>query len=288
MKYQSVAKLFETKKFILTVAAVIALSAILAAAVSGVCFMPDAYSTADAASYTPKLIAHFSTYYGESSETRKHNVELAARKIDGAVLYPEDEFSFNETVGKRTQANGFLKALIIQDGAFVEGIGGGVCQVSSTVYNCALLAGVDISHVRPHSLPVSYVAPSFDAMVSSETDFRFVNTLSSAITLKVKTDGMYIRAEIYGLDSITVRRRSETIAVLPRETEYVDDDTLPLGKEVIDSYGKDGLKSEGYLDFFENGKLVKTVCIRRDTYKPQKRVILRGTNPNLVDENTEE
>ncbi|MDE6303179.1 MAG: G5 domain-containing protein, partial [Clostridia bacterium] len=98
---------------------------------------------------------------------------------------------------------------------------------------------------------------------------------------------MYIRAEIYGLDSVSVRRRSETIAVLPHETEYVDDDTLPLGKEVIDTYGKDGLKSEGYLDFFENGKLTKSVCIRRDTYNPQKRIILRGTNADLAEKNTD-
>ena len=238
-------------------------------------------ATAEATSYSPKLIAHFSTYYGESSQNRKYNVELASRKISGTTLYPEEEFSFNDCVGRRTEANGFKSAYIIQDGEFVEGVGGGVCQVSSTVYNCALLAGLSISNVRPHSLPVSYVAPSFDAMVSSETDFRFVNTLSGAITLKVITDGKYIRAEIYGYDSVSIRRRSETVGTIPHETEYRDDDTLPLGKEVIDTYGKDGLKSEGYLDYFENGKLIKSICIRKDTYKPQKRIILRGTNSEL-------
>ena len=238
-------------------------------------------NTAQATSHTPKLIAHFSTYYGESSENRKHNVELAARKINGTTLYPEDEFSFNDCVGRRTEANGFKSAFIIKDGEFVEGVGGGVCQVSSTIYNCALLAGLSISFVRPHSLPVSYVAPSFDAMVTSESDFRFVNTLSGKITVKMHTDGKYIRAEIYGYDSVAIRRRSETVGSIPHETEYRDDDTLPLGKEVIDTYGKNGLKSVGYLDYFENGKLVKSECIRKDTYKPQKRIILRGTNAEL-------
>ncbi|MDE6302573.1 MAG: VanW family protein, partial [Clostridia bacterium] len=189
MKYKSVAKKLSLN--ILTVTAGVAIFAILAVTLIGECFMPTAHAVSDAKSYTPKLIAHFSTYYGESSPSRKHNIELASRKVDGTVLYPEDEFSFNETVGMRTKANGFEAALIIQDGTFVEGVGGGVCQVSSTIYNCALLAGLDISHVRPHSLPVSYVAPSFDAMVSSATDFRFVNTMSGAVTLKVKTDGMY-------------------------------------------------------------------------------------------------
>lgn len=256
---------------------------ILAAALAGGFFMQKQTAVA-VGSYAPKLIAHFSTYYGESSPNRKYNVELASRKINGLKLFPEDEFSFNDCVGKRTEANGFKKAYIIQDGEFVEGTGGGVCQVSSTVYNCALLAGLTISQVRPHSLPVSYVAPSFDAMVSSGTDFRFVNTLSGPITLKIITDGKYIRAEIYGHDEITVRRRSETISTIPHETEYREDDGLPIGKEVIDTYGKDGLTSEGYLDFFEDGKLVKSVLIRRDTYKPQKRIILIGTNPDIKDD----
>lgn len=260
------------------------LAVLTAAAALGGYLMPTASGKLDTAhAQSQQLIAHFTTYYGESSENRKYNIALAARKIDGTVVYPEDEFSFNDTVGRRTDANGFKNALIIQDGVYVEGVGGGVCQVSSTLYNCALLAGLTISHVRPHSLPVSYVAPSFDAMVSSENDFRFVNTLSGAVTLRVKTDGKYIRAEVYGYDSITVRRRSETVEVLPFETEYRDDDTLPLGKEIIDTYGKDGLKSEGYLDFFEDGKLINSVRIRRDTYLPQKRIILRGTNPNLLE-----
>lgn len=268
---------------ILSVKAAICLALIASASTTffAVLLGGNIMATAEATSYSPKLIAHFSTYYGESSDNRKYNVELAARKISGTVLYPEDEFSFNDCVGRRTKANGFKSAFIIRDGEFVEGVGGGVCQVSSTVYNCALLAGLSISLVRPHSLPVSYVAPSFDAMVSSETDFRFVNTMSGKITLKVLTDGKYIRAEIYGYDSVSIRRRSETIATIPHETEYRDDDTLPLGKEVVDTYGKNGLQSEGYLDYFENGKLINSICIRKDTYKPQKRIILRGTNSEL-------
>ncbi len=230
-----------------------------------------------------KLIGHFTTYYGESGEGRKSNVALAAARVDGTVLYPEEEFSFNDAVGRRTAANGFKEAYIIVDGEFIEGIGGGVCQVSSTLYNCALLAGLDVTCVRPHSLPVSYVAPSFDAMVSSASDLRFVNTLSSPITLRMSADGKYLRAEIYGVEEVTVRRRSETIETLPYPTEYIDDPTAALGEEKIDSYGKNGIKSEGWLDYFEDGKLVRSVLIRRDVYAPQKQVILRGikTEPTL-------
>ena len=223
------------------------------------------------------LLARFCTYYGDSSPARKSNVELAARKISGVKLYPEDEFSFNAQVGERTEKNGFKTAYIIQDGEFVEGVGGGVCQVSTTLYNCALLAGMTITAVNPHSLGVSYVAPSFDAMVSSASDFRFVNTLSAPITIKMKADGNDLVAEIYGVDKSNIKRRSETIETIPFETEYRESEDVPAGEEVIDSSGKDGIKSKGYLDFYENGKLIKSVLIRNDYYAPQKRIILVNT-----------
>lgn len=232
---------------------------------------------ATAVSDGQKLIARFSTYYGDSKPNRKDNVALACRKIDGTVLYPEDEFSFNDIVGARTVENGFKSAYIIKDGEFVEGIGGGVCQVSSTLYNCALLANLTITCVRAHSLPVSYVAPSFDAMVSTASDLRFVNTLSSPVTIKMLADGKYLKAEMYGIESCTIRRRSQTIETLPFEIEYRDDATLKLGEEVIDTYGKEGLRSQGFLEYYQNGKLLKTVLIRKDTYFPQKRIVLRGT-----------
>lgn len=232
---------------------------------------------ATAVSDGQKLIARFSTYYGDSKPNRKDNVALACRKIDGTVLYPEDEFSFNDIVGARTVESGFKSAYIIKDGEFVEGIGGGVCQVSSTLYNCALLANLTITCVRAHSLPVSYVAPSFDAMVSTTSDLRFVNTLSSPVTIKMLADGKYLKAEMYGIESCTIRRRSQTIETLPFEVEYRDDATLKLGEEVIDTYGKAGLRSQGFLEYYQNGKLLKTVLIRKDTYFPQKRIVLRGT-----------
>lgn len=232
---------------------------------------------ATAVSDGQKLIARFSTYYGDSKPNRKDNVALACRKIDGTVLYPEDEFSFNDIVGARTVENGFKSAYIIKDGEFVEGIGGGVCQVSSTLYNCALLANLTITCVRAHSLPVSYVAPSFDAMVSTASDLRFVNTLSSPVTIKMFADGKYLKAEMYGIESCTIRRRSQTIETLPFDVEYRDDATLKLGEEVVDTYGKAGLRSQGFLEYYQNGKLLKTVLIRKDTYFPQKRIVLRGT-----------
>ncbi|HKL94383.1 MAG TPA: VanW family protein, partial [Clostridia bacterium] len=106
------------------------------------------------------LRATFSTTYSNSSPNRKHNIKLAASKLN-ITLYPDEIFSFNRIVGERSEARGFLTAHIILDGKFVDGVGGGVCQVSTTLYNCALLSDLEILCAHRHSLPVSYVAPSF-------------------------------------------------------------------------------------------------------------------------------
>ena len=231
-------------------------------------------SAADAETPEIALIAKFATYYGDSSENRKHNIALAASAIDGVLLPPEEEFSFNDTVGARTEERGYKAAFVINDGAFVEGVGGGVCQVSGTLYNCALLADLAVTCVHPHSLPVSYVAPSFDAMVSSWSDLRFVNTLSAPVTLKMTADGQYLRAEIYGVKGeFSVRRRSETLGEIPFETERLTDTSLAPGEERVESPGKNGLRSEGWLEYFRDGALVRTLRIRRDTYLPQKRIV---------------
>ena len=225
-----------------------------------------------------ELIASFYTYYGESGENRKHNVKLASEKIDGTILAPEEEFSFNDIVGKRTEEQGFKTAYIIKDGEFVEGVGGGVCQVSSTIYNAVLLADLTVTRVQAHSLPVSYVAPSFDAMVSSASDFRFVNTLSAPITIKMSADGKYVKCSIYGVAGRRVTRRSETVEVLPYDTVYRDDEAMLLGEEVIESGGMAGLRSRGYLEYEIDGKVISKL-IRTDYYAPQSRVVLRGTKP---------
>lgn len=265
--------------------AVLSLAVCTASALCILCGMTNSTPfTARAESPEITLIAKFATYYGDSSDNRKHNIALAAKSIDGSVILPEDEFSFNDTVGARTEARGYLSAYIIQDGTFVEGVGGGVCQVSGTLYNCALLADLTITCVHPHSLPVSYVAPSFDSMVSSGSDLRFANTLSAPVTVRMTADGKYLRAEIYGVPSgFDIRRRSETLSTIPKQTEYVYDPALSPDEEVVDTWGKDGIKSEGWLEYFMDGLLVRTVRIRRDTYKPQKRIVRQGTLPENTD-----
>ncbi len=255
--------------------------------ICGMCSMFRSEKVAMAEAPRVELISSFYTYYGDSSSARKHNVELAASKIDGTHLNVEEEFSFNDVVGPRREERGFMKAYVIENGDFVEGVGGGVCQVSSTLYNAVLLADLTVTRVQAHSLPVSYVAPSFDAMVSSGSDFRFVNTLCAPIDIKVNADGKYIRCNIYGVAGRKVSRRSETIEVLDNETIYLDDETIIFGEEVVETNGAKGLRSRGYLEYECGGK-VTTRLIRTDVYAPQNRVVLRGTRvPDQGEENSE-
>ena len=93
----------------------------------------------------------------------------------------------------------------------------------------------------------------------------------------MNANGKYLRTEIYGIGKFDIKRRSMTLGSIPFEVEYRDDDTLEQGKELIDTYGKEGLKSQGWLDYYQNGKLAKSVLVRSDNYAPQKRIMLKGT-----------
>ncbi len=144
-------------------------------------------------------ITAFTTYFDCGNEPRAANIALAGAKISGCTLGPGQQFSFNGRVGARTAENGFKQAKIIEDGRFVYGTGGGVCQVSTTLYNAALLAGLKVTEYHPHSLAVGYVSPSRDAMVSGDySDLKFVNVYDCPVYIRVLTGTYYVRCEIYG------------------------------------------------------------------------------------------
>ncbi|WP_018923141.1 VanW family protein [Salsuginibacillus kocurii] len=122
------------------------------------------------------VIGQYSTYFDKYIEGRSHNIAISSDSIDRTVLGPEDTFSFNEVVGERTRERGYREANVIIDGDFVDGLGGGICQTSTTLYNTALEAGMDIVERNPHSKPVKYVPEGLDAMVSwGWADLRFSN-----------------------------------------------------------------------------------------------------------------
>ena len=146
------------------------------------------------------LLSAYTTYFDGDNAPRVSNIRLASQKISGCVLQAGEVFSFNSRVGARTEKNGFRKAKIIEEGRFVYGTGGGVCQVSTTVYNAALLAGLSVTEYHPHSLAVGYVSPSRDAMVSGTySDLKVKNSGKSPVYIRMLTGKNYVRCEVYGL-----------------------------------------------------------------------------------------
>lgn len=224
------------------------------------------------------LRSAFSTYYGSSSSERKNNVYLAAKAISGTVLAPDESFSFNKTVGVRSEERGYKKAKIIVGGEFVEGVGGGVCQVSTTVYNAALKAGLTVTEWHRHSLPVSYVSPSFDAMVSGTfCDLVFKNDTESDIFIVCRADGENLTVKFYGLKSEYEYKLVPIITgIIEAETIEEYDETLPIGETKEIARAHDGLKSEGYLCVYKNGELVCNRKLRSDEYAARKGLVKRG------------
>ena len=206
----------------------------------------------------------FTTYFDGGNAERSHNIRLASDFINGTVLKAGEEFSFNRTVGERTAARGFKSAKIIERGEFVQGIGGGVCQVSTTLFNAALLSGCRISEFHPHSLAVSYVPPSFDAMVSGNYyDLKFVNVSGSDLYIRAETGNGFVRFKFYGKSDGTKYEYNYTVRKnIPAPEEETDDVSKVRN-------GKDGVISEGYLSEIKDGRR-KTVLLRRDKYAPLK------------------
>lgn len=226
----------------------------------------------DVKNATVKL-AEFSTDFSTSGANRRHNIALAASKLNNVTVEPNASFSFNATVGERTVEAGFKEAKIINNGEFIQGVGGGVCQVSTTLFNCWLRAGLDFETAAAHSLPVSYVKPSLDAMVSSATDLVLKNSSDSTVYISAECAGSKIKFTLYGKPcGYDVVLRSATLRQVEAEykTEYGDLDWGELETERIVKEGINGLVSESYRDFYSDGVLVRTERLRKNVYKPQQ------------------
>ena len=231
--------------------------------------------------YDTRLISSFTTYYDGENYARAHNIALAAQKINGTVLKEGEGFSFNGAVGKRTAARGFRTAKIIENGEFVSGVGGGVCQVSTTLFNAALLAGCTVTEFHPHSLAVSYVPPSFDAMVSGEyCDLKFVNDTGYTLYIRAKTGKNSVTFNVYGRgDGAQYGYSSVVTGSIAAPVEKTSDSAL-----VRD--GKNGVISEGYLTINRGGE-TKTVLFRRDKYAPVKRIELEQSEEQVEEQKEE-
>lgn len=223
----------------------------------------------------------FTSNYAESNVNRSTNVKLASNKINNVILLPGEEFSYNKVVGKRTFENGFKEASIYTSNGVTNGLGGGICQVSSTLYNAVLRANLQIVERRNHSYAVSYVPLGTDATVSyGSIDFRFKNNRKYPIKI--------ISSSVNGVCSVSITGIKEDIEyeveitpkklqTIPFQTKYIDDNTLPLGTQKQTQYGDNGYKYETYKTLKLNGNVVSSELLSYDNYRPLNRIVKRGT-----------
>ena len=228
----------------------------------------------------PDLLATYSTSYASSNANRSTNIALAASKINGTVLMPGEEFSFNGTVGKRTAANGFKTATVYSNGQVTTDYGGGICQVSSTLYNSVLRANLEITNRTNHTFTVGYVPIGLDATVSwGSPDFKFKNSRNYPIKIVATTANKKLTISVYGLKEdveYEVELISYKTGTVPYSTVYTTDSSLGKGKTKVVQSGSNGATSVAYKILKLNGKEVSRTLLSKDTYSPHNQIIARG------------
>ncbi len=216
-----------------------------------------------------ELMASFSTDLGYSSEERVYNIQLASSFINGIVIPSGSDFSFNDTVGARTTARGFKESTVITDGEYTLGVGGGVCQLSTTLYNAVLLSGLKTKRVARHSYPAKYVEPSRDAMVSEYSDFIFTNSTDHNIYVFAFVENNRLSVKIYG----EIQGCFTLKSVVTARTPFINTDEegnilySTIGYTQV-SRGIEGTTSELYI-IDQNGK---ERMLRSDTYKAKNAI----------------
>ncbi len=225
-------------------------------------------------------LASFSSNYSSSSANRAYNVELAASKINGIVLANGAEFSYNAVVGNANAANGFKMATVFSNGKVTEGIGGGVCQISSTLYCAVLRADLQVTERHNHSLPIGYVPGGQDATVSyGSLDFRFKNNTGAPIKIVATHSNRNVTISIVGSASAKkkVEVTSEKISSTEPTMTQIKDPSLPTGQTKVITKGKPGSVYMTYKRVYDaNGALVSE-SKSKSTYKATPGEVAVGT-----------
>ena len=229
----------------------------------------------------PDQLSTFTTRYDASDKDRTTNLVLACQKLNGKVIMPGQTFSYNETLGPRTAAAGYKNAKIYESGQVVDGLGGGICQISSTLYNAALMSDMEIVERRNHQFVTSYVKAGRDAtVVYGSTDFRFKNTRTYPVKIIASAKSGIATVSIFGIKEAdrdyTYTFKTETVSTIPFTTKYVEDSSLASGKEVVKQKGANGLVTKTYMTKLLNGKVVSTELLSKDTYSAMQKIVHRG------------
>ena len=229
------------------------------------------------------LLGSFTTSFSTSGSNRCKNVSSGASHINGTVLYPGEEFSAYETVSPFTEANGYAMAGSYLNGEVVDSMGGGICQVSTTLYNAVLRAELNVTERSPHSMTVHYVDLSEDAAIAGTyKDFKFVNSTESPIYIEgYTTSDKKITFNIYGKETRdknrTISFESQMVSETPATTILQEDAGQGIGYKAVSSKGSSGYVAELYKIVKVNGVETDRIKVNKSTYKGTNRVVTYGT-----------
>lgn len=233
-----------------------------------------------------EVLANYTTKFNPKDVNRSANIKLAANKINGHIVYPGQAFSFNEIVGPREKSYGFKEAMELVDGELVPGVGGGICQVSSTLYNAVLLADLTVVERYNHSKPLGYVALGRDAtVVFGALDFRFENNTNSPIMIMAEVNGDKLVVGVCGQERLmsTVELVSSDQRLIPPAVIKKQDATMYLGETKIDRQGKPGYEVTTMRIVRSQGREIKREVLSKDQYLPDNTVVKVGTQiPSFV------
>lgn len=229
----------------------------------------------------PNLLGRCTTKYDESNVSRSTNLKVATKTINGKVLMPGEVFSYNGTLGERTYAKGYRLGHGYVGGKNVDMIGGGICQISSTLYNAAIYANLGIVERHAHAHIAAYLDPGKDATVSYGTlDFKFKNTRKNPVMIKASAKNGIATVEIYGLkeeQEYEIQIVSYVANYIGFKTIYEDDPTKDVGYEKVTQKGMRGCNSSTYKIYKLNGVEVKKELLSKDSFAPMHKYITRGT-----------
>lgn len=229
----------------------------------------------------PDLLGSYSTTYSTRNANRSTNIRLASQKVNGTVIMPGEVFSYNTTVGKRTAAAGFKSAAVYAGGEVTTGIGGGICQVSSTLYNAVLLANLEIVERSNHGFNPGYVPAGRDATVSwGGPDFKFKNNRTYPVKIICSGTGGTINFKIFGLleeNEYEVEIQSYITKYISYRTITKNDSSLAKGQTKVLQNGSNGCKSVAYRILKQNGEVVSKTLLSQDTYNPHNKIVAVGT-----------
>ena len=240
----------------------------------------------------PNVLGTFTTRYDASNKNRSNNISLASEKIDGTVIMPGETFSYNQTVGKRTIDAGYKEAGAYAGGKVVQEVGGGICQVSSTLYNAVLYANLEIVDRSNHYFETSYVDPGRDATVSwGSVDFKFKNNRKYPIKIEAISKNGVTKMSIKGIKEekeYEVIIQSKVTSIIQKNVKYKEDNSLDSSVEQVEQEGHNGCTSKTYKILKLNGAIVSTEEISADYYHALDKIVIKGTNQSKTIEEVED